>query len=53
MRKLKASLKNGFIPILIIWDKNNTEQLEKILIETISSQALYTGEGSTTIHLLE
>jgi endogenous inhibitor of DNA gyrase (YacG/DUF329 family) len=40
VRKMQASLMNGFIPILVVWDKNNAEQLEKILIETISSQAL-------------
>jgi len=39
-RKMQASLDEGFTPILVVWDKNNAEQLEKILIETISSQAL-------------
>ena len=39
-RKMEASLKEGYIPVLVVWDKNNTEKLEKILIETISSQAL-------------
>ena len=40
MRKLKASKDAGYIPILVVWDKKKAEQLKKILIETISSQAL-------------
>ena len=38
--KMSASIKEGYIPILVVWDINNQEMCKKDLIETISSQVL-------------
>ena len=38
--KMSAAIKEGYIPILVVWDINDQETCKKDLIETISSQVL-------------